>query len=115
MDNTTPNTMDKPWLIAAFKPLDVSKFPYTPHSLLEKYDEWLPKFNGMNAINAEKHMHELYWVVRAKLIMEEDVVMMLFSLTLERNVRDWYLTLPQGSLINWVTFQQAFDKRWPSK
>lgn len=38
--------------------------------------------------------------------------MMLFALTLEVNAIDWDLSFPQGSLTDWDTFHQAFDKRW---
>jgi len=79
---TAPNTMEKPWPIATFKPLNINKFPNAPNLLHKKYDELLPKFNGMNAITIEKHIHEFYWVVNVDLIMKQDIVMMLFSLTL---------------------------------
>lgn len=112
VENTNPNTMEKPWLISTFRSLDVIKFLDALHPLLEKYYKWLPKFNGTNAITAEKHMREFYWAVSAKLIMDGDVFMMLFVLTLEGSARDWYLSLSQGSIINWDTFHQAFNKIW---
>lgn len=104
--------MDKPSLRAALRPLDVSQFLDALHPLPEKYFEWLPKFNGSDVITTEKHMHEFYWAVSAKLIMEEDVVMTLFVLTLKGSARDWYLSLLQGSITNWNTFHQGLNKRW---
>lgn len=74
--------------------LDVSQFIDALHPLREKYCEWLPKFNATSATIAEKRMHEFYWVMSAQRIMEEDVVSILFSLTLEDSVRDCYLRLP---------------------
>lgn len=70
MDTYTSSTMDKPWLIAAFKALDVSKFPDAPHPFLDKYEEWLHKFSGANAITTEKNMHRFYRVIGARLIQE---------------------------------------------
>lgn len=46
--------------------------------------KWLPKFNGTNVVTTEKHKHELYWAMGARLISAEDVVtMLLFALNLE--------------------------------
>lgn len=68
------------------------------HCLINKRNDY-PKFNDTNASDIEKYMHEFYSAVGARLI-QEDVAMMLFSLTLEVNAMDWYLSLPQGSLTN---------------
>jgi len=52
--------MDRPWIIATVRSLDISKFLDVLHLFLEKYCEWLPWFNGINGIIVENHMHELY-------------------------------------------------------
>lgn len=92
--------MAKLWLSVAFKPVDVSRFPNAPNRLPIKYEEWLPKFNGSDAITTEKHKYEFYWVIDGRLIEEEDIVMMLFALSLEGSVNKLYLDLPKGSLKN---------------
>lgn len=40
--------------------------------------------------------------------------MMIFALTFEDDVRDWYVSLPQGSIANFDQFEDACKKRWAS-
>jgi HSP90 family molecular chaperone len=42
----------------------------------------------------------------------EDVVMKLFSLSLEENAKTWYSGFPDNSITSWDAFHDAFIKRW---
>lgn len=97
-NNPTPTiAMDRPWIIASFKPLDLSSHFCSPHPFPNRYHEWIPKFNGTNFSTAKKRIHNLYWeLLSAKLIVQEDVVMMLFSLSFYGYVRGWYHNLPNN-------------------
>lgn len=49
----------------------------------------VPKLIESDAITHEKHMQEFDFTIGRRLIKEEDIIMMLFSMSLEGSVRDW--------------------------
>jgi hypothetical protein len=65
-----------------------------------KYEKWLPKFTSTDAISAEEHM-SIFWAffqLHPFSDDAEDLVMKLFSTTLYDASRNWYLSLPDGSI-----------------
>lgn len=68
--------------------LDMSEIIRYADKHPKKYEEFLPKFNGTNAIMIEKYMDELYRCVGGRMIEEEYVVVMLFSLSLKGHGKD---------------------------
>jgi len=118
---TNPNptiSMDRPWNFIAFRPLDFSNHPDAPHPLSDKYHEWIPMFNGTNVTTAERHVHNLerhvhnfYCTVGSRHIEHEDIIMMLFTLSLDSDARDSNFSLPQGSITDWDTIHDTFKKR----
>jgi hypothetical protein len=48
------------WSSSLFKPLDMSAIPGYPRQMPPKYEKWLPKFTGTDAISVEEHMSN-FW------------------------------------------------------
>jgi len=71
-------------LVSVFDPLNLSN---DPKSLLEKYNNWLPKFKGDATISVRDHVEELYWNISPRLVFDEDRIMMIFALSLEGKAR----------------------------
>ena len=56
----TSSTLDRvamPWISVAFQPLDISGFLDALLKFLDKHEKWIPKFNGIDTIIVENHMH----------------------------------------------------------
>jgi hypothetical protein len=120
LENPTPSightrivTMaTQPWVTNVYRPLDMSRIQGFSHNMPNKYNEWLPKFSGNNAIIAQEHITTLYNVLGEHGIPNEneDVVMKLFSLSLEENAKSWYNGLPTNNIRAWQAFHNAFIK-----
>jgi len=78
--------------------------------LLEKYNNWLPKFKGDATISGYDHIEEFYWNIYPRMICDEDRIMMLFALSLEGQAREWYLCLPLGCIDSSVQLEDMFMK-----
>lgn len=78
-------------LISVFSPLKLSN---DPKALLEKYNRWLPKLKGDATWSIRHFSKELYSNMYSRMIFDEDRLMMFFSLSLEGQAREWYLSLP---------------------
>jgi hypothetical protein len=98
-------TPTPPWVKNVYKALDISRIQGSPHDMPEKYNKWLPKFVGNNVITVKDHLARFYDVVgEAKVPQDhEDVVMKLFSLSLEEDVKVWFRGLNDGSIKSWKT------------
>jgi hypothetical protein len=88
-----------------------------PRQIPPKYDKWLPKFTGTDAIGAEENMSNFWAFFQLYPISDdaEDLVMKLFSATLYDASRRWYLSLPDGSIKTMDRLEEAFLKRWSVK
>jgi hypothetical protein len=56
INNQNPANNQRQWSSNLFKPLDMSAIPGYPRQMPPKYEKWLPKFSGIDAIGAEEHM-----------------------------------------------------------
>jgi hypothetical protein len=67
----------------------MSAIPGYPRQMPPKYEKWLPKFTGTDAISAEEHMSNFWAFFQLHPVSDdvEDLVMKLFSAT---------LLMPQG-------------------
>jgi hypothetical protein len=95
----------------------MSSIPGYPRQMPPKYEKWLPKFTGTDAISAEEHMSN-FWAFFQLLHASddaEDLVMKLFSATLLDASRHWYLSLPDGGIKTMDKLEEAFLKRWSIK
>jgi hypothetical protein len=95
----------------------MSAIPGYPRQMPPKYEKWLPKFTGIDAISAEEHMSNFWAFFQLHPINDdaEDLVMKLFSATLYDASRRWYLSLPNGSIKTMDRLEEAFLKRWSIK
>jgi hypothetical protein len=95
----------------------MSAIPGYPRQMPPKYEKWLPKFTGTDAISAEEHMSSFWAFFQLHPISDdaEDLVMKLFSATLYDASRRWYLSLPDGSIKTMDKLEEAFLKRWSIK
>ena len=56
VNNPNPVINQRDWSSNLFKPLDMLAIPSYPRQMPPKYEKWLPKFFGIDAIGAEEHM-----------------------------------------------------------
>jgi hypothetical protein len=105
------------WSSTLFKPLDMSAIPGYPRQMPPKYEKWLPKFTGTDAISVEEHMSNFWAFFQLHPISDdvEDLVMKLFSTTLLDASRRWYHKLPDGGIKTMDKLEEAFLKRWSIK
>ena len=66
----------------------------------EKYSNWLPKFLGDNIILAKEDFTKLTYKLQEYDVEDdhEDVVVKLFSLSLEEDARMWFRVLDDGNI-----------------
>jgi hypothetical protein len=105
------------WSCTLFKPLDMSTILGYPRKMPPKYEKWLPKFTGTDAIIAEEHMRN-FWVFSQLHPISDDVeylVMKLFSATLYDDTTHWYLRIPDDSIKTMDRLEEVFLKRWSIK
>jgi hypothetical protein len=112
-----PGNNQRQWSSTLFKPLDMSAIPGYPRQMPPKYEKWLPKFTGTDAISAEEHMSNFWAFFQLHPVSDdaEDLVMKLFSATLLDASRRWYHSLPDGSIKTMDKLEEAFLKRWSIK
>lgn len=99
-------------ILNSFESLNLEAFPITPHLLLAKNHEWFPKFDGNN-VSSKNHVHEFIWEVNFWISNQddEDIIMMLFALSFEGEVRDCCVNLPLRSTKYFDQFEDVFMKR----
>jgi hypothetical protein len=95
----------------------MSAIPGYPRKMPPKYEKWLPKFTGTDAINVEEHMRNFWVFFRIHPVSDyvEDLVMKLFSTNLLDSSRCWYHSLPDGSIKTMDKLEEAFLKIWSIK
>jgi hypothetical protein len=95
----------------------MSAIPGYPRQMPPKYEKWLPKFTGTDAISVEEHMSNFWVFFQLHPVSDdvEDLVMKLFSATLLDASRRWYHSLPDGSIKTMDKLEEAFLKRWSIK
>lgn len=71
-------------------------------------EKWLPKFNPGNGLLAEEHINNFMLSINLNGVTEEDVVVRLFSYTLQGAMESWYFSLPPGSINSWDAFEEQF-------
>jgi hypothetical protein len=117
VNNPNPGVSQRQWSSNLFKPLDMSAIPGYSRQMPPKYEKWLPKFNGIDAIGAEEHMSSFWSFFQLHPIADdaEDLVMKLFSATLYDAARRWYLSLPDGSIKTMANLKKYSLKGGASK
>jgi hypothetical protein len=95
----------------------MSAMPGYPRQMPPKYEKWLPKFTGTDAISAEEHMSNFWAFFQLHPVSDdvEDLIMKLFFATLLDASRRWYHSLPNGNIKTMDKLEESFLKRWSIK
>jgi hypothetical protein len=93
-----------------YKPLDL---PPMLHDLPVNYINNLPRFDGENVkITAEKHVQSLEDFLDLFEVEDDDVNIIMFSLSLHGKAKNWFKSFPAASISNFHQFTQIFLDRW---
>ena len=76
------------------------------------YQEFMPKFNGIEGVTAEEHLEAFYSYGDNLDINEEDVWMRVFVQSLDGEVRKWFRELPPRSIADIEALDDVFLKHW---
>jgi hypothetical protein len=73
----------------------------------------MPRFDGENVkITAEKHIQNIEDFLDLFEVEDDDVCIIMFSLSLEGKVKNWFKDLPSTSINNFRQFVNFFLDRW---
>jgi hypothetical protein len=106
----TKSTMTSQWDPGSYRPLDMSEIPGYPRKVPPRYEDFLPRFAGINGECPESHMIR-FWKFFEHFPIDdeaEDVVMKLFSASLHGEARRWYDNLPVASITTMEQFEEIF-------
>jgi hypothetical protein len=113
----TKSTMTSQWDPGSYRPLDMSEIPGYPRKMPPRYEDFLPRFAGINGECPESHMIR-FWKFFEHFPIDdeaEDVVMKLFSASLHGEARRWYDNLPAASITTMEQFEEIFLAKWTMK
>jgi hypothetical protein len=113
----TKPTMTSQWDPGNYRPLDMSKIPGYPRKMPPLYEDFLPRFAGINGECPESHMRRFWDFFQYFPISDEaeDLVMKLFSASLHGEARRWYDNLPAASITSMDLFEKVFLAKWTMK
>jgi hypothetical protein len=113
----TKPTMTSQWDPGSYRPLDMSEIPGYPRKMPPRYEDFLPRFAGINGECPESHMIRFWKFFEYFPIDDEaeDVVMKLFSASLHGEARRWYNDLPAASITTMEQFEEIFLAKWTMK
>jgi hypothetical protein len=113
----TKSTMTSQWDPGSYRPLDMSEIPGYPRKMPPRYEDFLPRFAGINGECPEYHMIR-FWKFFEHFPIDdeaEDVVMKLFSASLHGEARRWYDDLPAANITTMEQFEEIFLAKWTMK
>ena len=89
--------------------------PQILNDMPQDYLKILPRFNGENDTEAQKHL-EVFCAFAENFIVEHlDVVLRLFVQSLDGEARKWFNTLRDRSINNGEEMENVFTKKWGEK
>ena len=92
-----------------FKPL---RFPYLLHPYPLDFLEHLPRFSREDHVTAESHLGTFENFVDQFEIVDDDVIMRLFSKYLFKYASIWFRGLRAHSIGSWIELTNDFLKHW---
>jgi hypothetical protein len=110
----TKSTMTSQWDPRSYKPLDMSEIPGYPRKMPPRYEDFLPRFAGIEDECPKSHMRR-FWKFFQHFPVDdeaEDLVMKLFSASLQGEARRWYDNLPAASINSMELFEELFLAKW---
>jgi hypothetical protein len=113
----TKPTMTSQWDPGSYRPLDMSEIPGYPRKMPPRYEDFLPRFAGINGECPKSHMRRFWEFFQYFPISDEaeDLVMKLFSASLHGEARRWYDDLPAASITSMELFEEVFLAKWTMK
>jgi hypothetical protein len=110
----TNPTMTSQWDPGSYRPLDMSEIPGYPRKMPPRYEDFLPRFAGIDDECPKSHMRR-FWKFFQHFPVDdeaEDLVMKLFSASLHGEARRWYDNLPAASINSMELFEKLFIAKW---
>jgi hypothetical protein len=110
----TNPTMTSQWDPGSYRPLDMSEIPGYPRKMPPRYEDFLPRFAGIDDECPKSHMRR-FWKFFQHFPVDdeaEDLVMKLFSASLHGEARRWYDNLPAASINSMELFEELFIAKW---
>jgi hypothetical protein len=103
-------TMTSQWDPGNYKPLDMSNISGYPEQMPFEYKIFFPRFTSGDRERADYHMRKFWNFFLSYPITNdvEDLVMKLFSTSLDCNAREWYDNLPDASITTTEQFEETF-------
>jgi hypothetical protein len=92
----------------------MSKIPGYPRKMPPRYELFLPRFAGSDEDCPKSHMRRFWKFFQHFPVSDEaeDLVMKLFSASLDGEARKWYDDLPAASIDSMEHFEKVFLARW---
>jgi hypothetical protein len=106
--------MTSQWDPGSYRPLDMSKILGYPRKMPPRYELFLPRFAGSDEDCPKSHMRRFWKFFQHFPVSDEaeDLVMKLFSASLDGEARRWYDDLPAASIDSMEHFEKVFLARW---
>jgi hypothetical protein len=113
----TNPTMTSQWDPGSYRPLDMSGIPGYPREMPPRYEDFLPRFAGVETECPKSHMRRFWKFFQYFPIDDEaeDLVMKLFFASLHGGARRWYNNLPAASINSMDRFEEVFLAKWSMK
>jgi hypothetical protein len=113
----TKPTMTSQWDLGNYIPLDMSEISGYPRKMPPRYEDFLPRFAGIDEECPKSHMRRLWKFFQHFPVSDEaeDLVMKLFSASLDGEARRWYDNLPAANIISMELFEEVFLAKWTMK
>jgi hypothetical protein len=110
----TKTTMTSQWDPGSYRPLDMSKIPGYPRKMPPRYELFLPRFAGSDEDCPKSHMRRFWKFFQHFPVSDEaeDLLMKLFSASLDGKARRWYDNLPAASIDSMELFEKVFLTKW---
>ena len=99
-------------MAARFAPLCL---PALLHDLPQNYSQRISLFDGEGDITAKQHVAKFEYFIDLEEVDYANVKMRLFAQSLSGEEKKWFKYLPDGFIMNFQAFQNAFLNRWDDK
>lgn len=81
----------------------------------QDYLNLLPRFNGEDGNNAQRHIKTFCASTEDLNVEQLDVVVRLFVQSLDGETRKWFKSLPDASIATWEKLENSFTQKWDEK
>jgi hypothetical protein len=94
-----------------FSPFDFSVVPGFPNIVptINEWGDYLPRFRGSQHDHPGEHLLNFHICMLEHNFVHQDVLMKMFRFSLEGDARDWFYSLPPGSISSLEQFHAVFN------